>query len=47
MNKKPKRASKKLTMREKALIEDLRTELTFSKAALAAGYSRKWPGQAA
>ncbi len=46
MNRVSKRTSKKLTRRESALIENIRSGMIFSKAALAAGYSKKWPGQA-
>ena len=46
MKKKPKQTTKKLTARENALIVHIRGGMTFSNAALAAGYSKKWPGQA-
>ncbi len=46
MSRISKRTSKKLTRRENALIENIRSGMIFSKAALAAGYFKKWPGQA-
>jgi hypothetical protein len=46
MKKKQKLTLKKLTRRESALVEHIAAGMTFSNAARAAGYSRKWPGQA-
>jgi hypothetical protein len=46
MKKKPKSKLKDLTQRERTLLEHIRAGMTISKAALAAGYSSKWPGQA-
>jgi hypothetical protein len=48
--KRPKRSvsrkPKKLTPREAAFLEHIKNGETITKAALAAGYSQKWPGQA-
>jgi hypothetical protein len=44
------RATRKLTLREEALIFYLKNrtpEMTFAQAAVLAGYSSKWPSQAA
>jgi phage terminase small subunit len=46
MKRRFSRKSKKLTLREATFLEYIRNGKTITKAALAAGYSRKWPGQA-
>jgi phage terminase small subunit len=46
MKKNSKKTPKNLTRRESIFLEHIATGMNISKAARAAGYSRKWPGQA-